>query len=220
MTGSDFPPTISALEKIPRKKAYLVRLSDGNEIRVAEEDVPRFALAPGVSVDAGLLRELDGRHERSGTRDAALRLLKVRPRTEGELRRALRTRGFGGAAIGAVVGDLKAAGEVNDRLFARLWVAERMGRGVGRRRILAELRAKRVDEATALEETEAQYGPEDELANARQAALKRLGRLSSIPAERRARRIHSFLLRQGFDSDIAREAVRYALGSAGGEGDQ
>jgi regulatory protein len=220
MSGSDTRLTISALEKIPRKKAYLVRLSNGTEIRVAEDDVSRFALAPGAEVDSRLLEDLARSYERLGAREAALRLLKVRPRTEGELRRALRTRGFAGAAIAGVLGDLKAAGEVNDRLFARLWVAERVGRGVGRRRILAELRAKQVDEATALEETGAQYAPEDELANARRAASKRLARLASVPVERRAGRVYSFLLRQGFDSDIAREAVRNALGSAGREGDQ
>jgi len=54
MIDSDVPPTISALEKIPRKREHLVRLSDGDEIKVMDEDLSRFSLAPGLGLTAEL----------------------------------------------------------------------------------------------------------------------------------------------------------------------
>jgi regulatory protein len=144
----------------------------------------------------------------------------VRPRTRGELARGLRSRAFGDEAIAGVLSDLEAAGIVDDRLFARLWVTERVGKGVGRRRILSELRAKQVDEEAALAELEAQYGVDEEVENARRAAAKRLGRRTSLGRERLEGRIYNYLVRQGFSSDIAREATRHALGSSGRKGDE
>lgn len=220
MIDSDVAPTISALEKIPRKHEYLVRLSDGDEIRVMDEDLSRFSLAPGLVLSPELRDELARACEYSKARQAALRLVKVRPRTQGELARGLRSRAFGEQAIAGVLRDLAAAGIVDDRLFVRLWVAERVGKGVGRRRILSELRAKQVDEATALDELETRYGADEEVENARRAAAKRLGRVASLGRERVERRIYGYLVRQGFSSDIAREATRHALGSSGRKGDE
>jgi regulatory protein len=219
MIDSDVPPTISVLEKIPRKHEYLVRLSDGGELRVTDDDLARFALAPGLGLNAELRDRLARAYEHSKARQAALRLVKVRPRTEGELARALRSRGFADDAVAGVIGDLVARGIVDDRLFARLWVAERVGRGVGRRRILSELRSKSVDEAAALGELESQYGADEESENARRAALKRLGRLGSLEREKLERRLYDYLVRQGFSSGIAREATRHALASSGRKGE-
>jgi regulatory protein len=220
MIDSDVPPTISALEKIPRKHEYLVRLSDGDEIRVMDEDLSRFSLAPGLGLSAELRGEIARAYEHSMARQAAMRLVKVRPRTQGELQRGLRSRAFSDRAKASVLRDLVDRGIVDDRLFARLWVAERAGKGVGRRRILSELRAKYVDEATALDELEANYGLDDEVENARRVAAKRIGRMASLGRERLERRIYGYLVRQGFSSDIAREATRHALGSSGRKGDE
>ncbi|HVP58218.1 MAG TPA: regulatory protein RecX [bacterium] len=220
MIDSEVPPTISALEKVPRKKEYLIRLSDGDQITVMDEHLSKFSLAAGVEIGPELRGELERAYERAKARLAALRLLRVRPRTEGELRRALILRAFSGQAVAGVLRDLAAQGMVDDRLFARLWVVERAGKGIGRRRILSELKTKHVDEATALEEIEANYGSDDEIENARRVAANRARRMASLGRQKLEQRVYGYLVRQGFSSDIAREATRHALGSQGQKGDQ
>jgi regulatory protein len=220
MTRCESSPTISALEKIPRRKEYLVMLSDGSELRVMDEDLSRFSLAPGLGLGPSLIDQLKRAYEYSQAKRSALRLLEVRPRTEGELRRALHGKGFGEAALAGVIQELKGKGAVDDRVFAHLWVREKLKKRTGRRRILAELKAKMVDAATAQEELAAGYEDDEEIENARQVALKRAARLTLLPAETKRRRVYDYLVRRGFDADIAAEATRFALRTSGEKGDQ
>lgn len=213
MTRSEGSPTISALEKIPRRKEYLLRFSDGSELRVTEEDVSLFSLVPGLELAGELAERLEERRGYACSMASALRLLKVRPRTEAEIERGLRAKGCPEAAIRRVIEDLKASGQLDDRLFARLWAAEKLRRGAsGRRRILSELRAKQVDERIAEEETDKVLSGENEIEIAKQLALARTARMAALPAEAKKRRLFGYLLRRGFDSDVAREATRFALG--------
>jgi regulatory protein len=219
MTRSESSPTIFALEKIPRRKEYLLRLSDGSELKVTEEDVSAFSLAAGGVLAGDLVVELGQRHQHAASKAAALRLLKVRPRTEAELERGLRARGFPEAVVRCVVEGLKASGHVDDRLFARLWAAEKLRRGAsGRRRIVAELRAKQIDRHTAEEETERAFDGEDEIEIAKQLALRRAARMPALPQEAKKRRLYEHLLRRGFESEVAAEATRFALGDSGMKG--
>lgn len=212
MTRCESSPTISALEKIPRRKEYLLVLSDGAELRVTEEDVSRFSLAQGSELGRDLVSGLARAYEYSRAKASVLRLLKVRPRTEGELRSGLLRKGLDPAASARVVEELKRSGAVDDRLFARLWTMEKLSKGAsGRRRILAELRAKQIDAATAEEELDRVYAQEDETEIARQIASRRLAKLGHLPADVKRHRIYEHLLRRGFDSDIAAQAVHYAL---------
>jgi regulatory protein len=218
MTRSEASPTVTALVKIPRRKEYSVALSDGRQLRVVEEDLSRFSLVPGLGLGEASIEEIERAYEYARARMAALRLLRVRPRTEGELRCKLHTKGLDEAALERVLESLKASGAVDDKVFTRLWTEEKVGRRVGRRRILAELRAKQVDPGTARDGVAQVYEAADELENARQAAVGRLARLASISAEAKRRRIYDFLVRRGFDSDVAREATQYAMAAAGERG--
>jgi regulatory protein len=214
MTSSDSSPTITGLEKVPRKKEYLLRLSDGSTIRALEEHLPGFGLVEGSEVDEDTLREITASYEYARAREAAMRLLKTRPRTEQELRRRFSRKGFAGKTCDRLIGDLKAEGLIDDRVFARLWIREKVVRAQsGRRRIISDLRAKGIEEAVVLEELRLNYDRDREAENARQVALKRIAKLRN-PADGGSRqKTYSFLLRRGFGSDIAQQAVESAMNS-------
>jgi len=217
MNRPESSPTIRALKKIPRRKDYLLALSDGTEIRVTEDDVSGFSLAVGGELPQAERTELESRHEYARSMDSALRLLKVRPRTEGEIRRSLRTRGMVGATADRVIQTLKASGQIDDRIFARLWATEKFRGGLtGRRRVIAELRAKMVDPEVAEEETAAVYVLESEVDLARDLARKRASRMAGLSADSRKRRLYGHLLRRGFEPEIAAQAVQSALRSQDG----
>jgi regulatory protein len=221
MTRSEHWPTITALKKVPRKRERLARLSDGNLIRVAEEDVARYSLVEGLEITEQFARELASRYEYASARALATRLLKVRPRTEGELRVRLRSSGAGPAAADRLLGDLKREGLVNDRLFARLWADEKLRLGAtGRRRVVAQLRSKHVDPGIAETETERVYSADEEIEAAKRLAVKRAARIKGVAADALKRRLYQHLVRRGFEADVAAEATNCAVRSLGVKGEE
>ncbi len=138
-------------------------------------------------------------------RDAALRLLTVRARSVGELRDRLIRKRFTSAACERVIDDLLAAGLLDDRSFARLWADERVRlRPVGRRRLTAELRSRRISPKLADEVADEVYAEHTERELAGRALDRRLRRLSGEPTPDDVRRLQAHLLRRGFSHEVVR----------------
>jgi regulatory protein len=210
--------SIVKLAKVPRKGEYSVELSDGYRFRVTAEQVSHFGLDSGRHLGSDEIPDLERGYEAAVARKAAFRLLKVRPRASGELRRELVRRRHRAEAIGAVLADLEETGVLDDRLFARLWIKERIEKkGFGKRRIASELLSKGVSRDIVEDELETGFDREGELAVAERAARARLRRLGAVPLETRKRRVYTYLLRSGFASDIAAEATKSAMELFGGE---
>lgn len=210
--------SIVNLSKVPRKGEYIIELSDGYRFRVTAEQLPRTGLEEGREVDPDEIPMLERSYESAVARRTALRLLKVRPRASGELRRELVKRRHRAEAISAVIADLEETGALDDRLFARLWIKERVEKkGYGKRRIASELFSKGVGRNIVEEELSKGFDRDSELAVAERSARRRLRRLRSVPLETRKRRVYTYLLRSGFTSDIAGEATKSVLESYIGE---
>jgi regulatory protein len=152
-------------------------------------------LRVGQAVDEARLAELE-RHDLGWqARQAALRLLAVRPRSAAEIAR------------------LREQGLIDDAAFAGSLVRDRVRlRPQGARRMAGELRAKGVDEAIARAAIRETLDDEatDEAGLARRAAAKWRPRPGEEPAAAR-RRLHGFLTRRGFDGDVVREVIDEAL---------
>ncbi|HYV02908.1 MAG TPA: regulatory protein RecX [Actinomycetota bacterium] len=146
----------------------------------------------------------------SGTaKDRALRLLGVRWRSVGELRRRLALAGFPPDEVEVALTELEMAGLVDDERFARELVRDQVGRRMsGSRAIRAALRQKDVPTAVA-EAALAEAG--DDSDQARALARSRARRMSGLPPETAYRRLYGLLVRRGHSPGIAREACREAL---------
>jgi regulatory protein len=139
---------------------------------------------------------------------AALRFLKIRPRSIGELKEKLEGKGFSSEDIKAAIGDLTASGLLDDRAFTKSWINYRLARPFGFRRIIQELKSKGVDAQIieqAIEEIDPQYSPE---ATALDLAQRRWQRLPNIDAQKKKKRVLDFLLRRGFDVDIVMKVLK------------
>src|ERR1700679_2855486 len=77
---------------------------------------------------------------------AALRFLKIRPRSIAELREKLELKSFSKEEIEAVLHELIASGLLDDRAFTRSWINYRLARPFGFRRIIQELHFKGFDQ--------------------------------------------------------------------------
>jgi regulatory protein len=139
---------------------------------------------------------------------AVWNLLSLRARSRGELRSSLLRRGFDGDDIDRELDRLTQLGFIDDAAFARLWVASR-GSGSapkGPGLLRAELRRKGIDADTIRVAVD---GSEEGTAVV-VAARRRGSRLRLLPYHEFRQRLLAYLLRRGFDYEVARPAVQDA----------
>jgi regulatory protein len=161
-------------------------------------------LRRGDDVTAGRLETLRQADERQQARDAALRLLAYRPRSEAELRTRLARRGLPLAAVEQAMEHLREQGLLDDDAFARYWVeARQQSSPRGRRLLRRELLAKGIAAETASQAVAA-VADEDV---ARRAAVKKAHGLRNLDYPTFRRRLGQFLLRRGFPYETARVLV-------------
>jgi regulatory protein len=95
--------------------------------------------------------------------NVALRALGGRAHSSGELREKLRRRAQNNEDVDAVLGKLKDSGYLNDRSFAENYAAARLqNQGLGKMRVLRDLRQRRVAPKLAEQVTEQTYQKTDE----------------------------------------------------------
>jgi regulatory protein len=130
-------------------------------------------------------------------RRRALDLLARREHSRDELERKLRVRGFADATLAETLASLETEGLLADRRFAESFVRARIGRGQGPARIRAELAARGVDQACAVEQLAATEV--DWVRLAARARIRRFGPALPENQKERARQAR-FLQYRGFDS--------------------
>lgn len=140
-------------------------------------------------------------------RDYAFRLLKFRMRSEQELRQRLKRKKFDQAAIEKVIQRLKEKDFIDDREFARAWVADKIKRPLGIRRIEEELKSKGIDKEIFQEALAKATNNYDEESIIRQLAEKRLQRLKGLDPNKVTSRLYSYLLRRGFSPGIVFDVI-------------
>lgn len=142
--------------------------------------------------------------------ERALRLLAVRPRSRRELETRLRRAGFDGPEVIEELARLEAVGLVDDEAFAKAFAEHELGaRGAARRAVGSSLAAKGVDRRT-IERTLGDLGGDEET-RALELARGRARRLPGVRPDLAYSRLTSFLLRRGYNPDVARRAVSQAL---------
>lgn len=156
----------------------------------------------------------------SVARAIVLRKLTAAPRTRAQLADDLRRRDVPAEVAERVLDRFGEVGLVDDHAFAEGWVRSRhAGRGLSRRALAHELRAKGVADETVAEAVEA-VGPDDEAAAAAALVARRLPATRGLPTDRRVRRLAGMLARKGYPSGLAMRVVRDALAGEGADPDE
>jgi regulatory protein len=137
-------------------------------------------------------------------REAALRLLAYRPRSEAEVRRRLQQR-FSPALVEAVVQQLKEQRLLDDAAFALQWRQEReRRRPKARGMVRQELRRLGVSPQVA----QAALEGFDDAANARRAGQRLVRRLSGTPERDFQQRVAAYLQRRGFGYTLSAQTAK------------
>jgi regulatory protein len=153
----------------------------------------------------------------SVARGICLRALTGAPKTRSQLADLLAERGVPDDAAEAVLDRFTEVGLIDDAAFARAWVSSRQaGRGLARRALSAELRAKGVEPEVAAEAVDA-VGDDDEREAARRLVDRKVGAMRRLDRTTATRRLMGMLARKGYNGGLAAAVVREALDGAGAD---
>jgi regulatory protein len=135
-----------------------------------------------------------------------MQLLRYRPRSMNEARTRLRTYGFSEKEIEETLKRASEARLLDDALFARLWVQDRLhSHPLSRRAVRQELSDKGIADSIVEEVLAEHYPPEVEDRALYELAHERHKRYRGLDRERRLRRLTSYLTRRGFPFSAARK---------------
>ena len=169
-------------------------------------------VAPGFPED-------DAGDPEQAARAVCLRALTGAPKTRQQLADLLARRDVPDEAAEAVLDRLTEVGLIDDAAFARAWVSSRQaGRGLARRALTAELRAKGVDPETAAEAMQL-VGDDDEREAARRLVERRAAGMRRLDRATATRRLSGMLARKGYNGGLAAAVVREVLDEADLAGD-
>jgi regulatory protein len=153
----------------------------------------------------------------SVARNLCLRALTGAPKTRQQLADMLAQKDIPEHAAGTVLDRLTEVGLIDDAEFARAWVSSRQaGRGLARRALSAELRAKGVDPDVAAEAVDV-VGDDDERVSARRLVDRKVGAMRRLDRTTATRRLMGMLARKCYSGGLAAAVVREALDSAGAD---
>ena len=194
---------IEEVKKSERKKGrFLVRLEDGDILRVTEEELLRFGLRAGLELDGETLEAVKASVKASSAKAAAANMIGSRALSKKELTKRLIKKGNDEADAQAAADWLEDIGAVDDAGYAAALARHYGGKGYGAARVKEELRRRGVDRELwdeALEEM-----PETAEILDRLIQKKCKGDLSD-PKEKK--RVSDALIRRGFSWGDVRAAM-------------
>lgn len=141
-------------------------------------------------------------------KEFCFRLLKLRQRSEHELRQRLIRKKFTAETIEEVIAYLKKIKLINDREFSQSWIASRIN-NFGKRRIVFELRQKGISKELieeSLEEFKERFSDTD---NLRELARKKYDKFlqENQDSFKAKKRLFAFFMRKGYSPEIIIEIL-------------
>ena len=188
--------------------------------------IEKFGLRIGLEIAAEVIEKIITADEVMRAKNHALRLLreqkdnattdepddsrptvKSKTYTKSEIARRLEREGFSARAIETSIEELIRSGHIRDRKYAENWIVRRQKSNPrGKTLLKHELVDKGIDRETA-EQVVATVETEDEAEVALQIAQKRMKQYKRLPTDVAKRRLHGFLARRGFGSDVVRQVL-------------
>ena len=218
---------ITDIQGVPELPSHRRLFLDGSPFVVLHASlIEKFGLRLGLEIEAETIEKIIAADEVMRAKNYALTLLReekdkattdepetsrptLKPKTytKSEIAQKLEREGFSTDAIETSIAELIRSGHIRDRKFAENWILRRQKSNPrGKTLLKRELVDKGIDRETA-EQVVATVETEDEAKVALQIAQKRVKRYSRLPTHVAKRRLHGFLARRGFGSDIVRQVL-------------
>jgi len=202
--------TITDLEVLSyNRQATIIYLDQLPRRTTATRVVKALELAVGQTCQSGALGRQVLEKEKQCAMEISLQLLSYRIRSRREIGEKLEKRKMSIEAVEATLAKLEQAGYINDSVFAKTWINERIEiHGYGRQRIRSELLSKGINAEVIEVELDRAYGAEKEECAALELAEKRLPRYAGLEPAVVRRRLTQVLLRRGFSAQMAQKVLK------------
>ena len=217
---------ITDIQEVPELSSHRqLFLNDAPFVVIHVSVIEKFGLRIGLEIEADTIEKIIAADEVMRAKNYALRLLReekdktaeeaeasrptVKPKryTKSEIERKLEREGFSTAAIDTSIAELIRSGYIRDRKFAENWIVRRQKSNPrGKMLLKHELVDKGIDRETA-EQVVATVETEAEAKVALQIAEKRVKQYRRLPTHVAKRRLHGFLARRGFGSEVVRQVL-------------
>lgn len=142
-------------------------------------------------------------------RNYVWRLLKLRLRSENEIRDKLKFKNFSAALIDEIVAHFKEKGYINDREFAHLWIEDRLNKPLGFKAIERELESKGLPRELIQELINRRKKEVDETKVARELVQRQFNKLKERKEqlEKIKPKLYGYLARRGFSYETIAQAI-------------
>lgn len=218
---------ITSIQAVPELPSHQhLFLNDTPFVVIHISLVEKFGLRIGLEIEAEIIEKLIAADEVMRAKNYALRLLREekdpltadasedsrpigKPKiyTKNEMEQRLVREGFSAKAVETAIEELIHSGHIRDRKYAENWIVRRQKSNPrGKTLLKKELVNKGIDRETA-EQVVANVETEDEMKVALQIAQKRMKQYKQLPIHVAKRRLHGFLARRGFGSEIVRHVL-------------
>lgn len=195
--------TITALE--PQKRAPgRVNLYLDGEFALGLDLETAHRLQVGQQLAPEAIAELQNNETFVRARQSAERLLAFRPRSEAEIWRSLKQKGYETPVIEQTIDHLREVRLLDDTAFVHYWIDQRV---TFKPRSLMALRQELLQKGVPRPVIEAGLAAVDEETMARQAAANRANRWAHLPYEEYAQKMGRYLQQRGFSYELTTQTV-------------
>lgn len=150
---------------------------------------------------------INNKESHDKARRYAFLLLKFRFRSEQEFAYRLKRKGYSEDVIKSTISFLKEKNFLDDNVFAKRWIAARLKKPYGARRIIQELKAKGIDKKIIEQQLHEARPAHSEQETAEVLAKSRLAQLKNVEPVAARRRVYAYMIRRGFLPETVSDAL-------------
>lgn len=173
--------------------------------------VKKFGLRIGLEIEESVIKKIIAADEAMRAKNYALGLLREDIYSKTQMTKHLEHEGYGDRTVTVIINELIHSGHIRDREFAEKWVKRRLKTNPrGKTLLKQELIDKGVDTETA-DKVIAEISVEEVEELALQIAQKQVRHYKNLPVHAAKRRLHGYLARRGFESDVIIQIIHRVL---------
>lgn len=187
------------------KKRYSVYVDEQFSFSISETDYLSMNLYEKKEITEEEIKHIKEVLNLREAKSTAIKYLSLKLRSEYDVRCKLKREGYGSKTIDRAIGEVKSLGYINDELFARKYVYDRVKLNPKSRKMLKyELMNKGIPEEII--DAELKEYKADDAVIAEELVKRKFGKYYPFD-DKIIRRIYSFLLHRGFNPKIIEEAI-------------
>lgn len=202
----------SYVQKYQKKIVGVVEIDSGEKLELEPDTIMQFQLQTGDDLDEKKLHEIRLADQKRKCLQKAIRLLSVRPRSEGELKERFKRDGYSDETIEAGMSYLLDNGYLNDEVFAERFArAKLQKKEIGEMALRFELHKKGISKPITEKVIARIYTETPPLDAAMKAAKKKLRTFKTTETQKIRQKLYQFLTRRGFSSDTIHRVIEELL---------